>query len=407
MKMSNEFSAISLFSGAMGLDLGLEKAGVDVRVCQDIDATACATVKFNRPKARVLEGDLRKISTEEILRASGLKREQAFLVVGGPPCQSFSTAGRRESISDPRGSLFREFLRVVEEVRPRFFLMENVKGLLSAAVKHRPLHLRDGDLEPEEELGSAFQLVLKEFGRIGYAFAYRILDAVNFGSPQFRERLVIIGSRDNEKLFLPAPTHFQRHQDENLRWVTLRHAIEKVEKRPGPCASFSPERTRYLDFVPPGGNWRSLPARLLKQAMGAAYEAGGGKMGFYRRLTYDEPSPTLVTSPAQKATMLCHPKFTRPLSVKEYAAIQEFPENWEFAGSLVDKYRQIGNAVPLRLGYSLGRTLQSIAKGSFEIQTKRTRTQYTGNDIVVIARRTRRNSAGSARRLLQAQAGAV
>lgn len=405
--MSNELSAISLFSGAMGLDLGLEKSGVDVRVCQDIDPMACSTVKFNRPKARVLEGDLRKISTEEILRTSGLKREQAFLVVGGPPCQSFSTAGRRESISDPRGSLFREFLRVVEEVRPRFFLMENVKGLLSAAVKHRPLHLRDGDLESEEELGSAFRLVLKEFGRIGYAFAYRILDAVNYGSPQFRERLVIIGSRDNEKLFLPAPTHFQRHQDENLRWVTLRSAIEHLEKRPGPCASFSPERAKYLDFVPAGGNWRALPARLLKEAMGGAFEAGGGKMGFYRRLSYEEPSPTLVTSPAQKATMLCHPKFTRPLSVKEYAAIQEFPENWQFAGSLVDKYRQIGNAVPIRLGYSLGRTLQSIVQGSFEIQTRRTRTQYVGNDIVVNIGKTRRNSAGGARRLLQAQAGAV
>ena len=405
--MSNELSTISLFSGAMGLDLGLEKADLDVRVCQDIDPQACATVRLNRPDAKVMEGDLREIPTDAILRVAGLKKGQAFLVVGGPPCQSFSTAGRRESIGDPRGSLFREFLRLVEEARPRFFLMENVKGLLSAAVKHRPLHLRDSDLESEEELGSAFRLVLKEFGRIGYAFAYRILDAVNYGSPQFRERLVIIGSRDNEKLFLPAPTHFQRHQDENLRWVTLRSAIEHLEKRPGPCASFSPERAKYLDFVPPGGNWRALPARLLKQAMGGAFEAGGGKMGFYRRLTYDEPSPTLVTSPAQKATMLCHPKFTRPLSVKEYAAIQEFPPDWEFAGSLVDKYRQIGNAVPVRLGYSLGRTLQSIAKGSFEIQTRRTRTQYTGSDVVVSSGKARRHSASSARRLLQAQAGAV
>lgn len=405
--MSTDFSAISLFSGAMGLDLGLEQAGIDVRVCQDIDRMACATVRSNRPAMKVLEGDLRKISTEEILKAAGLKRGQAFLVVGGPPCQSFSTAGRRESIADPRGSLFREFLRVVEEVRPRFFLMENVKGLMSAAVKHRPLHLRDRKLDPEEQLGSAFRLVLEEFGRIGYAFAYRVLDAVNFGSPQFRERLVIIGSRDNEKLFLPMPTHFQLHQDENLRWVTLRRAIEPLESDPGPCAAFSLDRARFLNFVPPGGNWRSLPARLLKRAMGGAYEAGGGKMGFYRRLTYDEPSPTLVTSPAQKATMLCHPKFTRPLSVKEYAAIQEFPTDWEFAGSLVDKYRQIGNAVPVRLGYSLGRTLQSIAKGSFEIHTKRTRTQYTGSDIVVGSRKTRRNSAGSTRRLLQAQAGSI
>jgi DNA (cytosine-5)-methyltransferase 1 len=405
--MSNEFATISLFSGAMGLDLGLEKAGFDVRVCQDIDPMACATVKFNRPGMKVLEGDLREISTADILTASGLKRGHPFLVVGGPPCQSFSTAGRRESIADPRGSLFREFLRVVDETRPRFFLMENVKGLFSAAVKHRPLHLRDRALDPDEELGSAFQLILKEFGRIGYSFAYRILDAVNFGSPQFRERLVIIGSRDNEPLFLPAPTHFQRHQDEHLRWVTLGHAIKCLENDPGPCASFSPERAKYLELVPPGGNWRSLPARLLKKAMGAAYEAAGGKMGFYRRLTYDEPSPTLVTSPAQKATMLCHPNFTRPLSVKEYAAIQEFPQDWLFSGGLADVYRQIGNAVPIRLGYSLGRTLLSIALGTFEIRTRRTRTQFTGAEVVVNSRATRTRNPVRTRRVLQTEAGAV
>ena len=171
--------------------------------------------------SKSLEGDLNKIPTADILAAAGLKPGQAFLVAGGPPCQSFSTAGHRESVADPRGGLFREFLRVVEEARPRFFLMENVKGLLSAAVKHRPIHLRNGDLQPEEQLGSAFQMIVTEFSRIGYSFAYQILDAVNYGSPQFRERLVVIGSRDNEPLFLPAPTHFQRHQDENLRWVTL------------------------------------------------------------------------------------------------------------------------------------------------------------------------------------------
>ncbi len=216
---NKKLSTISLFSGAMGLDLGLEQAGLDVVVSQDIDPTACETIRLNRSKnLKVLEGDLKGISTAEILNAAGVKRGQAFLVAGGPPCQSFSTAGRRESIADPRGGLFREFLRVVDEARPRFFLMENVKGLLSAAVKHRPIHLRNDDLHPDEQLGSAFELILSEFVRIGYRFAYKILDAVNYGSPQFRERLVIIGSRDNEPLFLPCPTHFQRHQYEVSRW---------------------------------------------------------------------------------------------------------------------------------------------------------------------------------------------
>jgi DNA (cytosine-5)-methyltransferase 1 len=405
--MKSDRAVISIFSGAMGLDLGLERAGLDVLVCQDINPIACETVKFNKPSVRVLCGDLRDISTGDLLLAAGLKPDEPFLVAGGPPCQSFSTAGRRESISDPRGGLFREFLRVVEEARPRFFLMENVKGLLSAAVTHLPLHMRDRELEADEQLGSAFQLILGEFCRIGYKFAYTILDAVNYGSPQFRERLVILGSRDNEPLFLPVPTHFQRHQDDGLRWVTLRQAIEHLENNPGPAAAFSPERAKYLDFVPPGGNWRNLPDQLLRKAMGAAYEAAGGKMGFYRRLSYEEPSPTLVTSPVQKATMLCHPKITRPLSVSEYAAIQEFPDNWQFAGSLVEQYRQIGNAVPVPLGYSLGRTLQAIASGTFEVRTKRTRTQYTGTEIIVDRAKTRRSGTNGARPVLQAQAGAT
>jgi len=390
----------------MGLDLGLEEAGLNVRVCQEIDPIACETIRLNRPKTvKVLEGDIRQISTEDILRAAGFKRGESFLVAGGPPCQSFSTAGQRGSIADPRGSLFREFLRVVDEARPRFFLMENVKGLMSAAVKHRPIRLRGDDLDPEEELGSGFQQILNEFARIGYRFAYQIIDAVNYGCPQFRERLVILGSRDKEPLFLPAPTHFQRHQHPELRWVTLGQAIRHLEKRPGPCASFSQERSKYLEFVPPGGNWRALPENIREEAMGAAYAAAGGKMGFYRRLTYEEPSPTLVTSPVQKATMLCHPRATRPLSTKEYAAIQGFPATWQFAGSIADQYRQIGNAVPLKLGYSLGRTLQAIVQGSFEIRTKRTRTQFTGNEIIVNIEEARNGRPRRAGSVLSAQAG--
>jgi len=160
-------------------------------------------------------------------------------------------------------------------------------------------------------------------------------------------------------------------------------------------------------LVPAGGNWRDLPESVVKNAMGAAYDAGGGKMGFYRRLNYEEPAPTLVTSPVQKATMLCHPKFTRPLSVREYAAIQGFPDTWEFAGSLGDKYRQIGNAVPIRLGYSLGCTLRSITLGSFEVRTKRTRTQHTGTEVLVEIRKTRGHRSNSARPLLHAQAGVI
>jgi DNA (cytosine-5)-methyltransferase 1 len=216
-------------------------------------------------------------------------------------------------------------------------------------------------------------IILKEFQKLGYHTMHTMLDAVHYGTPQFRERVVIIGSRDNEKLFLPVPTHFQLHQEPNNRWKTLRQAIENLEKNCGPCGKFTPRLRAYLELVPEGGNWKSLPKEILPAAMGGAYESGGGKVGFYRRLSYDQPSPTLVTSPVQKATILCHPKFTRPLSVKEYASIQGFPDWWQVQGKAVDCYRQIGNAVPIPLGRAIGRTLLAIAEGNAEVVSKRTR----------------------------------
>ena len=168
-----------------------------------------------------------------------------------------------------------------------------------------------------------------------------MLDAVNYGVPQFRERFVLIGSRDDEDIFLPIPTHFQMHQDKKYQWQTVRNAIEDLESDRGECAVFSEERLKFLKMVPEGGNWRDLPEDIIPVAMGGAYESGGGKVGFYRRLSYDQPSPTVVTSPVQKATMMCHPTQNRPLSVKEYARIQQFPDGWVFTGTTAAKYRQL------------------------------------------------------------------
>jgi DNA (cytosine-5)-methyltransferase 1 len=196
---------------------------------------------------------------------------------------------------------------------------------------------------------------------------------VNYGVPQFRERFIIIGSRDKEDVFIPMPTHFQLHQSKGHRWLVLRDAIGDLEDAPGPCGSFSPERLRYLRAVPEGGNWRSLPDRVKPEAMGGAYLSGGGKVGFFRRLSYSQPSPTLVTSPVQKASMLCHPTKDRPLSVSEYARIQQFPDEWVFEGSMASQYRQIGNAVPLGLGAALGSMLVSVAEKTANVETKRIR----------------------------------
>lgn len=369
---------ISLFSGAMGLDIGLAKAGLNVVIGQDFDASCVKTMRANGHK--VLEGDIREIEPQQFLSLTGLHIGEPFLICGGPPCQPFSTAGKRLGINDPRGSLFMDFIRMIDYIRPRFFVMENVKGIMSAPLKHVPLAERD-EKDPEQRLGTVLDVILSEFNKLGYKTVYGVLDAVNYGVPQFRERFVLIGSRDNEDIFLPIPTHFQMHQNQEYRWKSVRSVIEDLEFDSGECATLSDERLKFLKMVPEGGNWRDLPEDIIPIAMGGAYTSGGGKVGFYRRLSYDQPSPTVVTSPVQKATMMCHPTQNRPLSVKEYARIQQFPDNWIFTGTAAAKYRQIGNAVPVGLAEAIGKAVIAVADKSAVIETKRFRGTNVHNRI--------------------------
>lgn len=369
---------ISLFSGAMGLDIGLAKAGLNVVIGQDFDASCVKTMRANGHK--VLEGDIREIEPQQLLSLTGLHIGEPFLICGGPPCQPFSTAGKRLGINDPRGSLFMDFIRMIDYIRPRFFVMENVKGIMSAPLKHVPLAERD-EKDPEQRLGTVLDVILSEFNKLGYKTVYGVLDAVNYGVPQFRERFVLIGSRDNEDIFLPIPTHFQMHQNQEYQWQSVRSVIEDLEFDSDECATLSDERLKFLKMVPQGGNWRDLPEDIIPIAMGGAYTSGGGKVGFYRRLSYDQPSPTVVTSPVQKATMMCHPTQNRPLSVKEYARIQQFPDNWIFTGTTAAKYRQIGNAVPVGLAEAIGKAVIAVADKSAVIETKRFRGTNVHNRI--------------------------
>lgn len=377
-KYKNNRDVISLFSGAMGLDIGLGKAGLNIAIGQDFEPTCVETMKANGHK--VLEGDIREIKPETLLELTGLHVGEPFMICGGPPCQPFSTAGKRLGINDPRGSLFMDFIRMIDYIRPRFFVMENVKGIISAPLKHVSAAERVKD-DPEQRLGTVLDVILSEFNKLGYKTVYGILDAVNYGVPQFRERFVLIGSRDNEDIFLPMPTHFQMHQNPDYRWKTVGDAIKDLENDPGEYTALSGDRKKYLHMVPEGGNWKDLPQEIIPEAMGGAYESGGGKVGFYRRLTYAQPSPTITTSPAQKATMLCHPKQDRPLSIKEYARIQQFPNDWKFAGTVSAKYRQIGNAVPVGLAEAIGKAIISTANKTSTIETKRFRGTNVHNRI--------------------------
>lgn len=298
-KYRDNRSVISLFSGAMGLDLGLKKAGLNIVLGQDSNSDCVATMKANG--CNVYAGDIREIDPQNLLEQAKMQIGEPFLICGGPPCQPFSTAGKRLGINDPRGSLFMEFIRMIDYIRPRFFVMENVKGIMSAPLKHIPIKDRGADYK-RDEFGTVLDVVLSEFKKLGYKTVYGVLDAVNYGSPQFRERFILIGSRDCEEIFLPFPTHFQTHQNPEYRWRTIADVFNDINPNDNEVATLSEERMKYLRQIPEGGNWRDLPADQIKGAMGGAYTSGGGKAGFYRRLSFNQPSSTVVTSPVQKAT---------------------------------------------------------------------------------------------------------
>jgi DNA (cytosine-5)-methyltransferase 1 len=363
---SPRLPAISLFSGALGLDLGLEMAGFDTRVAVEMDPFCVETIRLNRPGLPLIPRDIRDVSTKDLLKAAGLHRSEAALVAGGPPCQSFSTAGRRQSIQDPRGSLFREFVRVVEEAQPRFVLMENVRGILSAAIKHRPLAKRGKGHSPlawRERPGSALKVILSEFDRIGYDVSWKLLNSADYGVPQARERVVFLGSRDGQDLAFPQPTHSRGGLHGLPPWRTLGDGLAGLREKTPEYARFSPSRLKYLRLVPPGGNWRSLPRAQIRAAMGGAFNSGGGKVGFYRRLSWEKWSPTVTASPNQKGTCFCHPDELRPLSVREYMRIQQFPDDWSLAGSTSQKYKQVGNAVPVGLAFAVACEVARAAGG--------------------------------------------
>jgi DNA (cytosine-5)-methyltransferase 1 len=253
--------------------------------------------------------------------------------------------------------LFRHFLRVVREAKPQFFVMENVRGIMSSAIVHRPLAERGPGfppLEPEEQYGSAFAMILAELQATGYSMFFNLMNAADFGVPQRRDRLMFIGSRDGQRVILPTPTHAQKPEDGRLPWTTLRSALTDLKDPEPEFTQIPPGKRRFMALVPEGGNWHDLPVELQAEALGRAFVSWGGRTGFYRRLSWDAPTPALTTKPDSKATMLCHPSELRPLTVREYARVQQFPDDWQFEGSPAQKYQQIGNAVPVGLGHLIG-----------------------------------------------------
>jgi DNA (cytosine-5)-methyltransferase 1 len=354
----------------MGLDLGLKQAGIETSVCCEIDKWCCNTIRLNDPHVVVIEDSVSELNPVDVA-AAGSVDPHAAILVGGPPCQSFSSGGKRAGLNDCRGNLILEYFRFVKELRPQAFVFENVGNLLTAALLHRPIHLRPGkhwnlaryardnivsddadELSADEQSGTAFKYLLTEIYALGYSITFGILNSADYGAPQKRVRFCMLGFRDVGAIGLPSATHGEAP----LRPTeTIRGAIHDLMGSPGPHSIYTEEVAQLFRLVPPGGNWRDMPEPQRTKALGGAANSGGGKTGFMRRLHWDEPAPTLTTKANRKGTAVCHPQMTRPLSVLEYRRLQGFPDSWQLTGAMNQQYQQLGNAVPTHLGAALGR----------------------------------------------------
>ena len=361
------WTVLSLFSGAGGLDLGLEAGGWQILVQVDLDPGAVETLCMGAEKrayeTRIFPEPIERVSPSLLRRSLGLRRGELGLLAGGPPCQPFTTSGLRQAMNDQRASsLFPAYFRFIEEFRPRAVLLENVDGMLSAALRHRPLKFRGKDhapLAPEELKGSFLRRLVDELVELGYSVTWGVVEAADYGVPQMRQRAILIGVRGGEPCYLPPPTHGR----EGLTpYRTLHDGLAGV-KELGPVQPLSERKRRVYRLIPPGGNWRNLPDPTRRATMGAAYFAEGGKSGWWRRLSWNLPAPTILGMPDHSSTALIHPDEVRCLSVNECAALQTFPSDTLFGGTPRSQYQQIGNAVPSLLGQRLGDHLVRFLEG--------------------------------------------
>lgn len=340
----------------MGLDLGLERTGrFRLLACVERVPAFCETIDVNlnagrihSSKPQVYQTDIVQLESNRLLADLGIRAGEIDAVVGGPPCQAFSVFGKRRGLSDERGQLILEFIRLVKDLRPRAFLMENVRGLLSikSAASARK--------------GSLFARVQEQFNALGYRTDCFVVNSVNYGAPQIRERVLLFGNRHNLLAdFLP-PTHSDRPEDNLLPFATLGDALRGKPDLDPTVLHFSARKQMYLAMVPPGGNWRSLPLEVQKESMGKSFYLKGGRSAHWRKLSYDFPCPTIMTLPNHAGTSMCHPELLRPLTIGECARVQGFPDDWVFAGTAAEKYQQVGNAVPLVLAEIAGTVLATM-----------------------------------------------
>lgn len=349
--------ALSFFSGAMGLDIGMKNVGIKAMLACEFNKACRLTIATNEPEMALI-GDIEKYTAKEILEYAGVpKGRKVDVIFGGPPCQAFSTAGNRLGFNDSRGNVFLKYLDIVGEIKPTYVVIENVRGLLSAEYPYK-------DIEQPIK-GGAMLIILDKLRSFGYSVSFNLYNAANFGAPQIRERVVIIAKFGKDKVSYLKPTNSNNEMYGLAPWKTLYNALSNIPKgTQHHYIEFPEKRLKYYRMLKEGQYWKDLPPEIQVEAMGKKLQLGGGKTGFLRRLSFSKPSPTLVTNPTMPATDLAHPVEDRPLSVEEYASIQEFPNDWKICGSILDQYKQIGNAVPIKLGEAIGRTILDDMAGN-------------------------------------------
>ena len=311
--------SIDLCCGARGLSLGLELAGIRPLLMVDNNKDCIATIKQNS-KANAVLSDIANIDYSVY---------NPDILTAGFPCQPFSSSGNRQGLEDERSNTFFSVVRAIEQAKPKLWLLENVSGLATH--------------DKGKTLKTIVQLLTDKLKSAPFICH---VDAVNYLVPQYRKRIIICSH----------PLDLKPYSQQ----LTLRDALKYCPESLG--MSYSPAKQQVLNQVPMGGNWRSLPKEVAMSYMGKMFYSSGGRTGVARRLHWDKPSPTIPCSPAQKQTELCHPELTRPLSIRECARVQTFPDTYHFMGSVASQYKQIGNAVPVMLGKALGEAILRVLK---------------------------------------------
>jgi DNA (cytosine-5)-methyltransferase 1 len=358
--------AIDLFSGAGGLSLGFEKAGFEI--CQAVEQSphSTATYKKNHPKTDIVNADICELDPGDCLRRIGLKAKDITIIVGGPPCQGFSESNRRTRTTDnPKNMLFLQFVRFLKAIRPAYFVIENVAGLRTLSN------------------GLILQRIVKACSDLGYKTDYKELNSIDYGVPQFRRRIFIVGNRIGHNFLFP-----QAHNDhKHLNMVTVRQAICDLPKLSnGAVVDYLPYRlkgnsnlSKYQKMmrsnsttrkvvqgnlvtrnsitiverykhIGQGQNWESIPASLMT----GYKDHSRCHTGIYYRLEWDRPSKVIGNF---RKNMLIHPEENRGLSIREAARLQSFPDDYIFLGSIGFQQQQVADAVPPMLAYALGKKI--------------------------------------------------